>query len=98
MSETIIGDVTFGQIIAWVILGVLIGSLVGRMVRNRKRGYGMVGNLLVGLIGAVIGGILFELLDITWGSDVALTLNDFIAAFAGAFIFVGILALINRRG
>lgn len=96
-SETIIGDATLGQIVAWLVLGALIGPFVGRLMARSKKGFGLLGNLLIGLIGAFVGGVLFELLDITWGTDVALTLNDFIAAFIGAVLLVLTVQVINSR-
>ncbi len=96
MSEIIFGSITLGQLIAWIILGVLIGSLVGRLITKGRRGFGSVGNLVIGLVGAVIGGILFDFLDVGFGRDVALSLNDFVAAFVGALIFVGLVMLVRR--
>jgi uncharacterized membrane protein YeaQ/YmgE (transglycosylase-associated protein family) len=96
MDSVIFGSITLGQFIAWIILGLLIGSLVGRLLKNRKRGFGLLGNLIIGLIGAVIGGILFDFLDVGFGRDIALSLNDFVAAFVGALLFVGLVTLIRR--
>ncbi|MFW5691022.1 MAG: GlsB/YeaQ/YmgE family stress response membrane protein [Chloroflexota bacterium] len=97
MNEAIIGNITLAQILAYIVLGALAGSLVGRLLKNRRKGYGLMGNLIVGIIGAIIGGILFDLLEVGFGRDVVITLNDFIAALVGAFIFVGLVWIINRR-
>lgn len=96
MNEAIIGNITAGQLLAWVILGLLVGSFVGRLVRRRQRGFGLIGNLVIGLVGAVIGGFLFDALDVQLGRDVVLSLNDFIAAFCGALIFIALVTLIRR--
>lgn len=96
MNEAIIGNITAGQLLAWVILGLLVGSFVGRIVRRRQRGFGLIGNLVIGLVGAVIGGFLFDALDVQLGRDVVLSLNDFIAAFCGALIFIALVTLIRR--
>jgi uncharacterized membrane protein YeaQ/YmgE (transglycosylase-associated protein family) len=97
MNETLVGNITVGQLLALIILGALVGSLVGRLLKNRRKGYGLAGNMIVGLIGALIGGILFDILDVGFGRDVAITLNDFVAAIVGALIFVGLLGLIQNR-
>ncbi len=96
MNTEIIGNITVADLVVYLILGLLVGSLVGRLVKNRKRGYGLMGNLVVGVIGAIIGGILFDLLDINLLADVQISGNDFLAAFIGAFIFLGILTLVGR--
>ncbi|GAB4513744.1 MAG: hypothetical protein OHK0046_14830 [Anaerolineae bacterium] len=90
-------DITSGQIIIWLIVGALVGSLVGRLVRRRKRGFGTVGNITLGLVGAVVGGLLFNLFDITIGSDLRVTATDLIAAFVGSLLVVALLELIGRR-
>lgn len=95
MDAVLVGSVTVGQLIAWIILGLLVGAMVGRLLR-RRGGFGVIGNLVVGLVGAVIGGLLFDALGIDIGKNVELSLNDFIAAFVGALIFVGLVSLIRR--
>lgn len=96
MNEPVIGSITAGQLIAWVILGLLVGSFVGRLIRVRRRGFGLIGNLVVGLVGAVIGGFLFDVLRVEFGREVILSLNDFVAAFCGALIFIVVVTLIRR--
>lgn len=67
-----------GGIIAWVIVGLLAGWLAGLL--TRARGFGCFGNLVVGLLGAAIGGLLFSLLGVRdrtgfWGSVAVATLG-----------------------
>jgi len=89
-------DITLGQVLVWLIIGALVGTLVGRLVHNRKRGFGLVGNIVLGLVGAVVGGFLFDLLEISIGGDVVLTGTDFVSAFVGALIVLAILWVIRR--
>jgi uncharacterized membrane protein YeaQ/YmgE (transglycosylase-associated protein family) len=49
-----------GGVIAWLVVGVIAGCLAGLVVRGR--GFGIVSDIVVGLIGAVVGGFLFGLL------------------------------------
>jgi len=97
VNTELIGSITVADLIVYLILGLLVGSLVGRLVKNRKKGYGITGNLVVGVVGAVIGGLIFDLLDINLLENVQVSGNDFLAAFVGAFIFLGILTLVRRR-
>ncbi len=52
--------------IGWVLIGLLAGWLAG--VLSRGRGFGCLANLLLGLIGAILGGWIFRQLDIAAGS------------------------------
>jgi len=49
-------------VVGWLIIGLLAGWLSGEITRGR--GFGCLGNTLLGLIGAVLGGWLFSLLHI----------------------------------
>jgi uncharacterized membrane protein YeaQ/YmgE (transglycosylase-associated protein family) len=46
-----------GGVVAWVIVGLVAGFLAGRVMTGG--GYGLVGDIVVGLVGALIGGFLF---------------------------------------
>ena len=48
--------------IGWLLMGALAGWLSGELVRGK--GFGCLGNVLLGLIGAVVGGWIFEQLHI----------------------------------
>jgi len=51
------------SLFGWLLMGALAGWLSGELVRGK--GFGCLGNILLGLIGAVVGGWLFEQLHIT---------------------------------
>jgi uncharacterized membrane protein YeaQ/YmgE (transglycosylase-associated protein family) len=46
-----------GGLIAWLVVGLIAGWLAGVMMKGS--GYGVVGDVIIGLVGAVIGGFLF---------------------------------------
>ncbi len=85
-----------GQIFVWIIIGGLAGAIAGMIVKRSKRGFGVVTNILIGLVGAFIGGILFDLLDINIAGDIAFTANDLISAIVGSLILLGILYFVRR--
>ena len=82
-------NITVEQIVVWLIVGALAGSFVGTIVKRKKEGFGHLANLGVGLVGALIGGLLFAILPIDLGlGDIAVSLEDLIAAIVGALIFL----------
>jgi len=46
--------------ILFLIIGALAGWLAGQIMKGR--GFGVIGNILVGVVGAFIGGFLFRVL------------------------------------
>ncbi len=85
-------NITFGQILVWLIVGALAGSFTGMIVKGSKKGFGTYTNVGIGLAGALIGGILFKLFNINLGlGTIAVSFEDLIAAFVGSLLFLGIL-------
>ena len=82
-------DLNPGGIIAWIVVGLIAGWLAGQVMKGG--GYGLIGDLIVGLIGALIGGFLVGLF--VHGS-VGL-IGSIIVAFIGAVILVAILRAVS---
>ena len=81
------------DIIIWLIIGGIAGWLAGLIVEGF--GFGLVGNIIVGIIGAFIAGWLLPRIGI--GAIVANGLvNNIIVAFIGAIVLLLILRLIRR--
>lgn len=76
-------------IIIWLVVGGLAGWLASLVVRGG--GSGILVNIVVGIVGAVIAGWLFGT-----GINDAITINTFIYSVLGAIILLAILHLINR--
>jgi uncharacterized membrane protein YeaQ/YmgE (transglycosylase-associated protein family) len=78
---------SLGQFIVWIIVGLLGGSLAGLMITWERKGFGIARNLGVGLIGALVGGLLFRMLRLFPALDrVAISLRDVVAAFVGSLL------------
>ena len=89
---------TYPELIVWLVIGALAGSLAGMLVRRRREGFGRLSNLGIGLVGALIGGLLFRLLGIDLGLGVvAVSLEDLVAALIGSLVFLGLLRLLRGR-
>ena len=48
------------QLIVWLIVGLIGGTLAGFATKWDRKGYGILRNLLVGLVGAIVGGFLIR--------------------------------------
>jgi uncharacterized membrane protein YeaQ/YmgE (transglycosylase-associated protein family) len=70
--------------VAWLFLGLVAGWLAGKIARGR--GFGCIGDILLGLIGSYIGGWIFIKLGILGGGF----LYSLAAATLGAVILVSI--------
>jgi uncharacterized membrane protein YeaQ/YmgE (transglycosylase-associated protein family) len=82
-------NLTVSQLIVWLIVGGLVGTLVGRLVTFKKEGLGFWTNLGVGMIGALIGGLLFRIFHIDLGlGEIKVSFEELIAAFLGSLLFV----------
>jgi uncharacterized membrane protein YeaQ/YmgE (transglycosylase-associated protein family) len=79
------------EITIWLIIGAIAGWLAGQIVKGG--GFGLVGDIIVGLVGAVIGGYLFPRLGISFGGE---TIGAIISATIGAIILLVILKLVKR--
>ncbi len=90
---------TIAQLVVWIIVGLVGGTLAGLATTFSTRGYGMGRNLGIGLIGAVIGGLLFRLLGLWPGLDqISISLRDVVSAFLGSLIVLGALWAWHRWG
>jgi len=89
--------VNTGDVLVWLIVGALVGSFVGMIVARKKEGFGRFWNLLVGLIGAALGGFLFEVLPIPplGLGELTVTGEDLVAALIGAVLFLFLLWLLR---
>jgi uncharacterized membrane protein YeaQ/YmgE (transglycosylase-associated protein family) len=90
-------NLTIGQLIVWLVVGGLAGNLAGRLVTFKREGLGRWTNLGVGMVGALIGGLIFKVFHINLGlGDLKITFEDLIAAFLGSLLFVVIWWLVAK--
>ena len=76
-----------------LVVGIVAGWLAGRLMRGG--GFGLIGDLIVGLLGALIGDWLLPQLGIHLGAGI---ISLIISATIGAILLLVILRLVNRRG
>jgi uncharacterized membrane protein YeaQ/YmgE (transglycosylase-associated protein family) len=82
------------SIIAWIVLGLLSGFIASKVVN--KTGEGMVIDIVLGIVGAVVGGFLFHLVGAT-GVD-GFNIWSMFVAVVGAMVVLGIKHGIMGRG
>jgi uncharacterized membrane protein YeaQ/YmgE (transglycosylase-associated protein family) len=87
------------NVIVWLIVGLLAGSAAATVLSRRRRGFGYVANTLIGMVGALIGGFLFEALRINIPAlrAIQIDLQQIFAAFIGALIFAALVLLVRAR-
>ena len=78
------------NIVLFLLIGLAAGWLAGQLVK--RRGSGWVEDLIIGVIGALIGGFLFGLLGVDTGG----LLGSLISATVGAVILLFLLRYIRR--
>jgi len=85
--------VTLENVVVYIVVGLIAGFLASRIVLGKGRGWLM--DILIGIVGAIIGGWLANQLHIqvNLGPDI---LNKIIIAFVGAVILLLIWRLIFR--
>ena len=85
------------KIIVWLIIGALAGTLAGRLMTFSKQGLGFWANVGFGMIGAVVGGLIFRLLHIDLGlGEIKITFEDLISAFVGSLLCIITWRLIRK--
>ena len=86
--------VSLDQFIVWIIIGLLGGSLAGLIIKREGKGFGVLRNLGLGLVGALVGGLLFRLLRLFPDLDkVTVSLRDVVAAVVGSLLILAALWL-----
>ena len=80
-------------ILSWIVVGLIAGFLAGVVVKGG--GFGLIGDIIVGVVGGLLGGwISVNLLH--FGSMTGINLESILIAFVGAVILLIVLRLIRR--
>jgi len=88
---------TLGQFIVWLVVGAVAGNLARRLVTLKKEGLGRWTNLGVGMVGALIGGFLFNVFHIDLGlGEIKVTFEELIAAFLGSLLCIVVWWVIRK--
>jgi uncharacterized membrane protein YeaQ/YmgE (transglycosylase-associated protein family) len=81
-------DIT--NILIFLAIGAAAGWLAGMLMKGG--GFGLLGNIVVGIIGSVVGGVLFGVLGLSGAGLV----GSIITATLGAVVLLFVIALIKK--
>lgn len=80
-------------LIAWIILGALSGWIAS-MIMKKNESMGALANIITGIVGAFIGGIVFNLIGA--GKVTGLNLYSVLVSVVGACILLWIVGKIKK--
>lgn len=79
------------ELLYFLLIGLIAGWLAGLLVKGG--GFGIVGDMVMGVLGAFLGGFLFNSLGLSAGGGM---LSSIIVATIGAIVLILLLRLIRR--
>jgi len=80
-------------ILTWLIIGAIAGWLAGQVTKGR--GFGLIGNMIIGIIGALVGGWLAGTVFNISNAISGFNLTTIIVAFLGAVVVLYVARLIK---
>lgn len=78
------------SIIYFLLVGLIAGWLAGKIMKGS--GYGVVGDIVVGILGAIIGGYIFSALSLAAGG----LIGSIVMALVGAIVLIFVVRLFKR--
>lgn len=78
------------SLFTFILVGIVSGFLAGKVMKGR--GFGLVGDLIVGVIGALVGSWVFGVLGLSAYGFIA----NVIMAFLGAVLFLGLVGVLKK--
>jgi uncharacterized membrane protein YeaQ/YmgE (transglycosylase-associated protein family) len=82
------------SILAWIVVGIIAGWLA-RMVIRGEGPAGILGDMVIGIVGAVVGGWIFNAFGHPGATGV--NIGSIIVAFVGALVVLGLMRLFTGR-
>ncbi len=82
------------DLLAWIVVGLIAGWLAGVIVKGG--GYGIVGDIILGIVGAIVGGFLASFLLGIPSPLTGINISTIIVAIIGAIIVVAIFRALGR--
>jgi uncharacterized membrane protein YeaQ/YmgE (transglycosylase-associated protein family) len=83
-------------ILSWIVVGAIAGWLAGLVMKGR--GFGLIGDIIVGVVGGLIGGWLAGVLLKVPDAVNGINPTSILVAFLGAIVLIAVLRLFQGRG
>jgi uncharacterized membrane protein YeaQ/YmgE (transglycosylase-associated protein family) len=80
------------SLLAWIVVGLIAGWLASQVVASR---FGVVGDTIIGMLGALVGGFLFEEFGST--GTTGFSIWSVFVAFVGAVVLLVLIRAFNGR-
>ncbi len=82
------------SILSWIVVGLIAGWLAGLIMKGR--GYGCLGDIVVGILGALLGGFLATLV---FGGDFVTGINlaTILVALVGSIVLIWLVRILPGR-
>jgi uncharacterized membrane protein YeaQ/YmgE (transglycosylase-associated protein family) len=79
-----------GGLLYWIIVGLIAGFLAGKVMKGG--GYGVLMDIVLGMLGAIVGGWLFGMLGISAGG----LIGGILVAFIGAVVLIWLTRMLKK--
>jgi len=83
------------SIIAWIVVGLVAGWLAGMVMKGG--GYGVIGDIIVGIVGALLGGFLAAWLFGVQDAVNGINIISIVTAFLGAIVLIAVVRALPGR-
>lgn len=82
--------ITLQALIIWLLIGLIAGWLAGEVTKGS--GFGLWGNIVIGIVGAILGGLLLGALGVDPGGFV----GEVLQAFIGALVLLALISAVRQ--
>jgi uncharacterized membrane protein YeaQ/YmgE (transglycosylase-associated protein family) len=83
-------------LLSWIVVGAIAGWLSGQVMKGR--GFGLLGDILVGIAGGLIGGWLAGVLFHVHNAMNGISTTSILVAFLGAIVLLLAMRMLQNRG
>jgi uncharacterized membrane protein YeaQ/YmgE (transglycosylase-associated protein family) len=80
------------SLLAWIVVGLIAGWLASQVVASR---YGIIGDTVIGMVGALVGGFLFEQFGST--GTTGFNIWSILVSFVGAVVLLVLIRAFSGR-
>jgi uncharacterized membrane protein YeaQ/YmgE (transglycosylase-associated protein family) len=80
------------SLLAWVVVGLIAGWLASQVVASR---FGVIGDTVIGMVGALVGGFLFEQFGST--GTTGFNIWSILVSFVGAVVLLVVIRAVDGR-